>query len=110
MPKRTLPFATIAAAAAVVASVVCLPTAQAAGRPDFRLPAPCGETWGASTYAKHQPAYSVDLNYYPEDTGRPVVASAAGIVTVADSAGGWAGTHVRIDQGGPDDRPGRQHR
>ncbi|MFE9792896.1 FG-GAP-like repeat-containing protein [Streptomyces goshikiensis] len=100
MPKRTLPFATLAAAAAVVASVVCLPTAQAAGRPDFQLPAPCGETWGASTYEKHQPAYSVDLNYYPEDTGRPVVASAAGTVTVADSAGGWAGTHVRIDHGG----------
>ncbi|WP_371594482.1 FG-GAP-like repeat-containing protein [Streptomyces virginiae] len=91
----------LAAAAAVVASVVCRPTAQAAGRPDFQLPTACGETWTATTYSGHAPSYSVDLNHYPgDDTGRPVVASAAGTVTVADSGGGWAGTHVRIDHGG----------
>ncbi|MFF3018258.1 FG-GAP-like repeat-containing protein [Streptomyces sp. NPDC057939] len=100
MSKRALTLAAVAAAA-VVASLVAIPSAQAAGRPDFQLPAPCGETWTATTYSSHSPAYSVDLNHYPgDDTGRPVVASAAGTVTVADSGGGWAGTHVRIDHGG----------
>ncbi|MDD9377624.1 VCBS repeat domain-containing M23 family metallopeptidase [Streptomyces sp. ZAF1911] len=98
MSKRALTV--VAAAAAVVATMVCLPTAQAAGKPDFQLPAPCGENWQATTYTDHQPSYSVDLNYYPEDTGRPVVASAAGTVSVAGASGGWAGTHVRIDHGG----------
>ncbi|MFI1935761.1 FG-GAP-like repeat-containing protein [Streptomyces purpureus] len=43
----------------------------------------------------------MDLNHYPgDDTGRPVVASAAGTVTASGASGGWAGTHVRIDHGG----------
>ncbi|MFF0476463.1 peptidoglycan DD-metalloendopeptidase family protein [Streptomyces sp. NPDC004284] len=75
--------------------------AHAAERPDFQLPAPCGETWTASTYADHNPANSVDLNRYPgDDTGLPVAASAAGTVEVAGDSGGWAGIHVRINHGG----------
>ncbi|MFD5144365.1 FG-GAP-like repeat-containing protein [Streptomyces sp. NPDC058401] len=98
MPKRALTVT--AAATAVVATMICLPTAQAAGKPDFQLPAACGENWTATTYSGHAPSYSVDLNYYPEDTGRPVVASAAGTVSIAGASGGWAGNHVQIDHGG----------
>ncbi|MFI8509850.1 peptidoglycan DD-metalloendopeptidase family protein [Streptomyces sp. NPDC085460] len=75
--------------------------AHAVERPDFQLPAPCGEIWTASTYAGHNPTHSVDLNRYPgDDTGAPVAASAAGTVEVAGNSGGWAGVNVRIDHGG----------
>ncbi|WP_435060575.1 M23 family metallopeptidase, partial [Streptomyces sp. bgisy060] len=75
--------------------------AHAAERPDFQLPAPCGETWTATTYTNHNPANSVDLNHYPgDDTGMPVAASAAGTVEVAGDSGGWAGIDVRINHGG----------
>ncbi|MET9951983.1 VCBS repeat domain-containing M23 family metallopeptidase [Streptomyces sp. NPDC006339] len=101
MSKRLLQSA-LAVAATVAATVVALPqAAQAVDRPDFQLPAPCGETWSATTYSGHSPQYSVDLNHYPgDDTGRPVVASAAGTVEVAGNSGGWAGIHVRINHGG----------
>ncbi|MGW7318407.1 FG-GAP-like repeat-containing protein [Streptomyces sp. NPDC054854] len=98
MSKRILG---IVLAGAALAAVISMPTAHAAERPDFQLPAPCGETWGINTYDDHSPAYSVDLNHFPgDDTGRPIVASAAGTVTVSGAGGGWAGTHVRIDHGG----------
>ncbi|WP_282204975.1 M23 family metallopeptidase [Kitasatospora fiedleri] len=76
------------------------PAAQAAGRPTFQLPFPCGETWTATTYSGHSPANSVDFNYYPEDLGRQVSASAPGTVVAAGASNGWAGNEVRIDHGG----------
>ncbi|MFE6462519.1 peptidoglycan DD-metalloendopeptidase family protein, partial [Streptomyces cinereoruber] len=98
--RRSLNAALVAAIAAGTLSVGAS-GAHATERPDFQLPAPCGETWTASTYANHNPTHSVDLNKYPgEDTGRPVTASASGTVEAAGNSGGWAGIHVRINHGG----------
>ncbi|MEU5808696.1 VCBS repeat domain-containing M23 family metallopeptidase [Streptomyces sp. NPDC047718] len=100
MSKRSLATA-LALTAAAGALIATGPPAQAAGRPDFQLPTPCGETWTASTYSGHRPDNSVDLNHYPgDDTGRPVAASAEGRIEVARVSGGWAGTEVLINHGG----------
>ncbi|MEH0820114.1 MULTISPECIES: hypothetical protein [unclassified Micromonospora] len=86
-PRRRAPrvllvvgvLAVLAVAAAVVVPLVRPP----GPRPDFQLPVACGETWRLSTYPGHDD-YDVDL--FPtsgQAWGRPVLASAAGTVTVA---------------------------
>jgi hypothetical protein len=78
-------FTVIAATAGVLAGA---PAAQAAGRPAFRMPFICGQTWVGNNWNGHSPRHSIDWNHYdangsPDDFGRRVTASAGG--TVLDS-------------------------
>src|SRR4051812_30563371 len=60
-------------------------------RPLFQMPVGCGETWQVGTYPGHGD-YDVDL--FPiegEPWGQPVLASAAGTVTVAGINGTLGG-------------------
>ncbi|MEU7791917.1 M23 family metallopeptidase [Micromonospora tulbaghiae] len=108
-PRRLVPrvllvvgvLAVLAAAAAVVVPLVRPP----GPRPDFQLPVACGETWRLSTYPGHDD-YDVDL--FPtsgEAWGRPVLASAAGTVTVAGINGSLGG-RTPEDPDGPRGRGG----
>ncbi|MEV4681617.1 M23 family metallopeptidase [Streptomyces kurssanovii] len=86
----------LAAFSAVVAVAVTAPATAAAsqdtsseaalsGRPAFRMPFECGQTWLGSNWQGHSPAHSIDWNHYdasgaPDDYGRRVFASAGGTV------------------------------
>lgn len=51
-----------------------------------RLPFPCGQVWMGSTRARHSPnARAVDFNR-TNDMGKPVVATAPGVVTTAQAS------------------------
>lgn len=66
--------------------------------PDFEMPFRCGETWVGSTRSTHSPSrWSIDFNR-TGDTGRPVLASARGVVTRVARASGY-GNYVIIDHG-----------
>jgi hypothetical protein len=117
-PVRLLLGLGAAASVVVVAvvAVVVVPLLRPPGpRPPFQLPVACGETWRLGTYPGHG-EYDVDL-FPAEGTawGRPVLASAAGTVTVAglngtlggrtperpDGPRGTGGGYwVKIDHGG----------
>ena len=49
--------------------------------PAFQLPFPCNQVWSGQTRTDHNPQRSIDFNR-TNDLGDPVVASAAGTVTV----------------------------
>lgn len=68
---------------------------------DYEVPFPCGQQWTGSTRAKHSPSrFSVDWNR-PDDLGDPVVASAPGTVTTAQTSGSSGyGRYVVVDHGG----------
>jgi murein DD-endopeptidase MepM/ murein hydrolase activator NlpD len=96
-------------ALALVAGLVATGVAQApvagASTPSFEVPFRCGETWyGGTRDGTHGAA--IDFNSpYPDhiETGMPVLASAAGTVTVAHRADSWGGGYgywVEIDHGG----------
>lgn len=71
--------------------------AQAA--PAFQLPFPCNQTWAGETRTNHNPQRSIDFNR-ANDLGDPVVASAAGRVTVVRNLGNTSyGRYVVIDHG-----------
>lgn len=55
------------------------------------MPFQCGEVWRASTYAATPAHTAIDWNAYPNDNGRPVVASAAGTAALKyeDELGGY---------------------
>ncbi|MFI2713931.1 M23 family metallopeptidase [Micromonospora sp. NPDC018662] len=93
-------------AALVAGAVVVVPLLRPPGpRPVFQLPVTCGETWRLSTYPGHDD-YDVDL--FPttgEAWGRPVLASAAGTVTVAGINGSLGGRTPQ-DPDGPRGRGG----
>lgn len=82
----------IVAALAVVVVKVVLPVAGPPGpRPAFQLPVACGERWQLGTYPGHD---DFDVDFFPmdgESWGRPVLASAAGTVTVAGINGTLGG-------------------
>lgn len=63
-----------------------------------QMPFPCGQTWTGSTRGSHTPSMkAIDWNR-PGDEGDTVVASAAGIVSKADSTSTRSyGHHVVID-------------
>lgn len=74
-------------------------------RPLFQMPVGCGETWQVGTYPGHGD-YDVDL--FPiegEQWGQPVLASAAGTVTVA-GINGTLGGRTQEDPDGPRGRGG----
>lgn len=80
--------------------VALLPAAPATAAPSnaFEMPFPCGESWTGTTRSGHSPSYySIDWNR-PGDSGDPVVASADGVVSVADSVSNSGyGRWVKID-------------
>lgn len=68
--------------------------------PDFELPFVCGQTWTGSTRSSHSPSsWTVDFNT-PNDLGKPTLASAAGVVTLARSLTSSYGRYVVVDHGG----------
>ncbi|PTA47686.1 peptidase M23 [Micromonospora sp. RP3T] len=93
-------------AALVAAAVVVAPLLRPPGpRPAFQLPVACGETWRLSTYPGHD---DYDVDFFPatgEAWGRPVLASAAGTVTVAGINGSLGG-RTRQEPNGPKGRGG----
>lgn len=68
--------------------------------PAFQLPFPCNQAWSGETRTNHNPQRSIDFNR-ANDLGDPVVASAAGTVTVVRNLGSSSyGRYVVIDHGG----------
>ena len=67
---------------------------------DYEMPFPCGQAWTGTTRSSHSPsAKAVDWNRV-DDAGDPVVASAPGVVTTADSTSTRSyGHHVVVDHG-----------
>ncbi|MFV2020188.1 M23 family metallopeptidase [Micromonospora sp. LOL_023] len=98
----TLRFALgVAAVVAVgIAVTVGVPMLREPGpRPLFQLPVPCGESWQLGTYPGHDD-YDVDLFPTGGDSwGRPVLASAAGTVTVSGVNGSVGGRTEQNPQG-----------
>lgn len=90
--------AILAGAAALV--MVGAGAAVAGPVADYEMPFPCGQSWTGSTRDSHSPSrYAIDWNRV-DDVNDPVVASAAGTVTVADSVddSGY-GRWVVVDHG-----------
>src|SRR5829696_7667014 len=85
------------AAAGVV--LVALGPLGVSAQPTFSLPFPCGQSWTGRTWTGHSPPQAVDFNR-PDDEGDAVVASAGGIVDVADAHRPGYGALVVIDHGG----------
>ncbi len=67
---------------------------------NFEMPFPCGEKWTGTTRSSHSPSSrAIDWNRV-DDNGDPVVASAPGVVTVADRTDNSGyGRWVTIDHG-----------
>lgn len=65
----------------------------------FQLPFPCGQVWAGQTRTNHSPQNSIDFNR-ANDHGDPVVAAAAGRVTVVGNTGSTSyGRWIEIDHG-----------
>lgn len=67
---------------------------------DYEMPFPCGQQWTGTTRPSHSPSvHAIDWNR-ADDLGDPVVASAPGVVSKADSTStrGY-GRHVVVDHG-----------
>ncbi|GAB3460357.1 M23 family metallopeptidase [Actinophytocola sediminis] len=98
--KRSLWLAALAGAALVATTVVNLVgTPQASAAPAFQMPFPCGQTWQGQTRTNHSPANAVDFNR-TNDSGDPVVASAAGTVSrVANEGSTSYGRWIEINHG-----------
>ncbi len=72
---------------------------ELSGAPRFQLPFPCGQTWAGQTRTNHSPLRSVDFNR-ANDIGDPVVAAAAGTVTVVRNEGSVSyGRWIELDHG-----------
>lgn len=91
-------FRTRTAAALFAFAALFGTAAQAA--PNFQMPFPCGQVWSGQTRTNHNPVNSVDFNR-TNDEGDPVVAAAAGTVTVVRNLGDTSyGKYVVVDHGG----------
>lgn len=67
--------------------------------PDFEMPFPCGQSWTGSSRSGHSPSYyTIDFNA-PDDLGKPVLATAPGIVIKAVTLTGSYGRYVVVDHG-----------
>lgn len=109
---RTATRSTTRAAALTLAALVGLMAVTLPGAPAeakkktptqtvvHELPFQCGTSWTGSTRSGHSPSKNaVDFNA-PSDEGKPVLASARGVVTKADASStkGY-GRHVILDHG-----------
>lgn len=87
-------------AATALATMVGLGAPQASAEPDYKMPFKCGFTATAATFDGHSPPNAVDFQK-SGITGTPVVASAAGTVSVvADEGSESYGKWIEIDHGG----------
>ena len=83
-----------------VLSALSLSAFAAQAAPNFQLPFACNQVWSGQTRTNHSPQRSIDFNR-ADDLGDPVVASAAGRVTVVRNLGNTSyGRYVVIDHGG----------
>jgi hypothetical protein len=66
------------------------------------MPFPCRESWEGSTRPSHSPSsYAIDWNRDAYDLGKPVVASAPGVVTSVVNLGDRSyGLYIVVDHGG----------
>ena len=68
--------------------------------PDFEMPFLCGQSWTGTSRSSHSPSYyTIDWNR-PDDLGKPVLASAPGVVSRAVSLTTSYGRYVIVDHGG----------
>ncbi|WP_149194684.1 M23 family metallopeptidase [Luteimonas suaedae] len=82
-----------------VALPLALLAAAAEAAPAFQMPFPCNQTWSGQTRTNHNPQRSIDFNR-SNDLGDPVVASAAGTVSVVRNLGNTSyGKYVVINHG-----------
>jgi murein DD-endopeptidase MepM/ murein hydrolase activator NlpD len=94
-----LAVATTVGGAAAVGGFLAAAPAGAAAAPAFQLPFPCGQTWSGQTRGGHSPANAVDFNR-ANDVNDPVVASAAGTVSVVRNLGNRSyGRYVVVSHG-----------
>jgi hypothetical protein len=96
---RWRPLLAVCAAAAVPAALLMLPAQEAAARPNFQAPFPCGTAIRAESFG-HAPALDIFRNPTSETEGAPVVAPAAGVVNQSYSNPSGAGNIIQINHGG----------
>jgi len=99
---RTAPtkIVTLLMMAVVFCATMLAGAATASAAPSFQVPFPCGQTWSGQTRSDHKPANAVDFNRV-DDINDPVVAAAAGTVTLVRDLGGTSyGRYVVVDHGG----------
>ncbi|WP_432563719.1 M23 family metallopeptidase [Kineococcus sp. SYSU DK003] len=94
-----------AGAIAVAAATLTLGAAApaSAAPPTFLAPFACGQTWTAGTFSGHNPANSVDWNFYPasQEEGKSILASRGGTVVGSGYATNTGyGNFIEIDHGG----------
>lgn len=100
--RSTRAAATVTALATGLVSVLVAGAAPARAMPlaDHEMPFPCGQDWHGSTRSGHSPSwYSIDWNA-PDDLGKPMVASAAGVVSRVENLGNSSyGLYAVLDHG-----------
>jgi hypothetical protein len=96
---RWRPLLAILAAAVVPAALLTLPAREAAARPNFQAPFPCGTAIRAESFG-HAPALDIFRNPTGATEGAPVVAPAPGVVNQSYSNPAGAGNVIQIDHGG----------
>lgn len=75
-------------------------TLELSGAPRYQLPFPCGQVWAGQTRTNHSPLRSIDFNR-ANDIGDPVLAAAAGTVSVVRNEGSTSyGRWIELDHGG----------
>lgn len=97
MRARSAARAGVVVAVATGTALTAAQAAHAVPETRFQMPFPCGEEWTGSTRSSHSPSSrAIDFNRL-DDEGDPVVASAPGVVSVADAVdNGGYGRWVRV--------------
>lgn len=100
MPVRRTARPAGVLALVVTGLVVAAAPARAMPAADQEMPFPCGQEWYGSSRSGHSPSYwSIDWNS-PDDLGKPVVASGAGVVSRVEDLGSRSyGLYVVVDHG-----------
>ncbi|KQY64117.1 peptidoglycan DD-metalloendopeptidase family protein [Nocardioides sp. Root140] len=102
LPGMATAVRTTAVGGLFAAALVMVPggATSAVAATDYEMPFPCGQVWKGTTRANHSPSSkAIDWNRV-DDVGDPVVASAPGVVTTADTVDNSGyGRYVVIDHG-----------
>ncbi|GMU43030.1 MAG: peptidoglycan DD-metalloendopeptidase family protein [Xanthomonadales bacterium] len=81
------------------AGTLILWATTATAAPAYQMPFACGETWSLTTFSHHNPLRAVDMNR-SGDLGDPVVAAAAGTVSVRRDLGNSSyGRYLVVNHG-----------